>query len=835
MVRFLRLAAASVVAAAGLCSAAADFVSCASEGGATIFSPGDADFDGAVNRALYPDPKPAYYADVTSASQIPAVVTCAKEEGISICPRSGGHSFIGQSSCSGVVIDVWQMKAVKYDSSAKTVSVEAGNTLAEMFYEISTQSSNNRMLGIGLCPSVGVGGYMLAGGHNPYSGKLGLTCESVVEYEFVTLEGKFVKASATENQELFWASCGGGGGHFAVMYRFTAKTHDAAPFEKNVFFRYEWPIANAGEVLSKWLDYDQNNGDTWFRLEVNANTGIYGYGVCWDAGSVDDCEGRLSNEAFFNVENRFKHGAWTGNLFDFQLFIGPAGRWGWAPASATPKEGLLGQNWDEGGAGINRVYASAFWKPNTKPSVEFLQKQADICSNVAAAKVGFTLCQWNPWKGQQIATPAETHSFASRDSEVFTEFIGSANAGDIAGGMGELKRIEKELKDHTGDLISSVYVAYPEPDYLGLDQEAYSYLYWGQSLPRLAALKSEMDPDSTFESTQPMPGGDLACPGKLSLEGADGEYTIGVDGYQFGARPGMHLAFVMASDCSVKSATNGEVVEADATGGSGVVYDAMHLTSGPISITVSGEECKPELVAINGISCNAEYTLKSNQPASSGTKETEPTTDDGDDGLSSSSGSTEKSGVCFPASATVETETRGVISMDSLSIGDRVRVVDGSFSPVYFFSHRSPAVSSASFVTVAVCEEASSSSDSCDLSSMRRVTLTDTHYLPTAAGGLKAAGALRAGDALARGQVVVSVTAAGSQAGLYNPHTVAGSIVVDGVVTSCYTTAIHPTLARVLLTPLVALYRLAHITPAFKSVLDLARPHLGPLAGPLVL
>lgn len=602
--------------------ARADFLSCASAGGASVLAAGAAGFDARVKRALYPSPVPAFYADVETPQQIAAVVKCAGAAALGVCPRSGGHSFIGQSSCEGVVVDLFQMKDVKMEAGGKVARVQAGATLGEMLYNVLEQTNQANMVGIGLCPSVGVGGYMLGGGHNPYSGKLGLTCESVQEYEFVTLDGRFVKASKTQNQELFWASCGGGGGHFGVLWRIAINTHDSAFFDKNVYFRYEWDIAVAGEVLSEWLDYDQDGGDTWLRLEVNANSGLYGYGVCWNAGSVADCEARLGKHSFFNVkpESRTTHVTQVASsVSEFQRFIGPAGKWAWIKSTKDNQGAFLNQNFDESNKGLGRLYSSAFWSlpDNVKPSVAQLQKMSEICSKVDGNVVSFTLCQWNPWAGKQRSTDPATHAFAHRSFDVFTELIGEAKGSSTDAGLDELKRMETEIKELTGQYVAGVYVSYPEGNHLGLSQADYSYLYWGQGLPRLAALKAQMDPNSTFQQVQPMPSGQLACPAKMSVTGAGPAYKLGVSGgYSSGQAPGMHLAFALADGCSIKSSSGANVGKTKASG-PGTVYDAELLSNAPFSVTVDGGNgCKPKLVAVNSVVCDKGYSLEGNKPMS---------------------------------------------------------------------------------------------------------------------------------------------------------------------------------------------------------------------------
>jgi energy-converting hydrogenase Eha subunit B len=135
--------------------------------------------------------------------------------------------------------------------------------------------------------------------------------------------------------------------------------------------------------------------------------------------------------------------------------------------------------------------------------------------------------------------------------------------------------------------------------------------------------------------------------------------------------------------------------------------------------------------------------------------------------------------------------------MDRLAVGDRVRVGPSTFSTVFMFTHRLGGDSKREFVHV-------------DVASGESVTATAGHYL-VANGGLKAAASITAGDTLtlASGeQVAVTEVSRVLMAGLFNPQTEDGRIVVDGIVASTYTQAVHPRVAHALLAPLRMLHRM---------------------------
>lgn len=155
---------------------------------------------------------------------------------------------------------------------------------------------------------------------------------------------------------------------------------------------------------------------------------------------------------------------------------------------------------------------------------------------------------------------------------------------------------------------------------------------------------------------------------------------------------------------------------------------------------------------------------------------------------------------CFPAAATVELESGDIVTINSLAIGDRVRVAPNEFSTVFMFTHKTADVES-NFVHIST-------------DSGRAVALTTGHYVHTSVG-LKAAAFVGKGDRLILStglQTVVTNIGTVRTKGLFNPQTVHGDIVVDGLIASTYTTHFHPVLAHASLHPLRWLYAVTGFT-----------------------
>jgi hypothetical protein len=164
-----------------------------------------------------------------------------------------------------------------------------------------------------------------------------------------------------------------------------------------------------------------------------------------------------------------------------------------------------------------------------------------------------------------------------------------------------------------------------------------------------------------------------------------------------------------------------------------------------------------------------------------------------------------KESSCFPSDAMVSLESGATIPMSSLAIGDSVAVGAGFFSPVFAFTHKDPSAVSA-FITISTSSGAS-------------LRLTPGHHLYVN-GDLVVASSVVVGDTLELESGAISAVSSitsGVNTGLYNPQTLEGSIIVDGVRASTYTASVDPAFAHAALTPLRALFRLFGAAPLSLS------------------
>lgn len=222
-----------------------------------VIRPDDSGYDEA--RKIYNgmiDKRPAVIARCASTEDVAAAVNFARESGLVVAVRSGGHSVAGMSIADdGLLIDLSGMKSVDVDTGAKTARAGAGVLWGE--FDKATQEHGLHTPG-GRVTTTGVGGFTTGGGYGWTSSKHGLTCDNLISAEVVLADGSVVTASEDENEDLFFG-LRGGGCNFGVASSFTYRLHELGP---TVFGGLAaWPVAKAGEVLRAWRDHVEGAPD----------------------------------------------------------------------------------------------------------------------------------------------------------------------------------------------------------------------------------------------------------------------------------------------------------------------------------------------------------------------------------------------------------------------------------------------------------------------------------------------------------------------------------------------------------------------------------------------
>ena len=189
-----------------------------------VIAPGDPGYDEA--RTVFSggiDRRPAIIIRVADAAEVCRVVALARESGLELAIRSGGHSSVGHSvSEGGIVLDLANMRDLQIDVQGRTAWAETGLTASE--YTNAT-GAHGLVTGFGDTGSVGIGGITLGGGIGYLVRKHGLTIDSLLAAEIVTADGQLLRVDAENHPDLFWA-IRGGGGNFGVATRFQFRLHE---------------------------------------------------------------------------------------------------------------------------------------------------------------------------------------------------------------------------------------------------------------------------------------------------------------------------------------------------------------------------------------------------------------------------------------------------------------------------------------------------------------------------------------------------------------------------------------------------------------------------------
>jgi len=240
---------------------------------------------------------PALIARCTGVADVVAAVRFARETGLQVAVRSGGHSFPGLSVCEGgLVIDLGPMRGIRVDPQARTARVQAGVLWGELDRE--TQAFGLATTG-GIVTHTGVAGLTLGGGIGWLQRKHGLTIDNLLSADVVTAAGDFVTASETENPDLFWG-LRGGGGNFGIVTEFEFRLHPVGPIvlAGPIF----WPMEQAPAVLRFYREWCAEAPEELMTIVIHRKapplafvpTELHGKPVvavaCCYAGPVEDGE-----------------------------------------------------------------------------------------------------------------------------------------------------------------------------------------------------------------------------------------------------------------------------------------------------------------------------------------------------------------------------------------------------------------------------------------------------------------------------------------------------------------------------------------------------------------
>ena len=413
------------------------------------------------------DRRPAAIARCTGAADAKAAVDLARESGLLVSVRSGGHDYAGNSVCDGgLMIDLSQMTAVDVDAAARTMRVQPGARWAAI--DRQTQQFGLATTG-GTVSSVGVAGYTLGGGTGHLSRKYGLALDNLLSADVLTAAGDLVQASDAEHADLFWG-LRGGSGNFGIVTSLEFRLHELGtqvlagqiihPFEdaRDVLRLYRSFIAGAPDDVQCYAFFIRVPPLPAFAPETHGTVALDL--VVSHSGPLSDGEERLAPLRELGTP-----------LLDTV-----------APIPYV----TLQQAFDAGMAGVNRWYSRAHYLPElTDGAID------TIVAQVADLPGEFTLVYLEAEGGAIGRVDPAATAFPHRDARFSLHiFPGWSRPADDDAMMTWAQSFHREMSPHA---TGGVYV-----NLLGGDEPDRARSAYGSNYDRLRDLKRKYDPGNFF-------------------------------------------------------------------------------------------------------------------------------------------------------------------------------------------------------------------------------------------------------------------------------------------------------------------------------------------------
>jgi len=436
-----------------------------------VIAPGDDEYDEA-RRVFYGkfDHRPPAIVRAADATDVSRVVTLARETGIELAVRSGGHSLAGHSTTDGgIVLDLRRMTALDLDARARTAWAQTGLTAGAY---TAAAGAYGLATGFGDTGSVGIGGITLGGGVGFLVRKHGLTIDDLLAAELVTADGELLRVDAETHPDLFWA-IRGGGGNVGVATRFRFRLHPVdtivggllvLPATPEVIASFVAEAQVAAEELSTIANIMPAPPAPFLPAEAHGRLVLMAL-MCY-AGSVEAGERAIA---------------------PFRALAAPI-----ADMVRPMPYPELYRLTEIGPAPAQEAARSLF-----VDAVDRSTAQA-VVDHLLASTAPLAVAQLRVLGGAMARVPAEASAFAHRQRGLMVAL------GAVYEHAAETPRHEKWVSDFAAALRqgdAGVYV-----NFLGDEGEArVRDAYPGSTWERLAAIKARYDPTNLFRRNQNIP------------------------------------------------------------------------------------------------------------------------------------------------------------------------------------------------------------------------------------------------------------------------------------------------------------------------------------------
>ncbi|MED6133227.1 hypothetical protein PIB30_026555 [Stylosanthes scabra] len=452
-------------------------------------------------------PKPLAIVAARNESHVQGTILCAKEHGIQIRIRSGGHDCEGLSYVSDVpfiILDMFPFDSVLVDIANQTAWVQSGATLGALYYKIA-KHTNLHAFPAGVCPNVGAGGHFSGGGYGNLMRKHGLSVDNIVDAKLVDVNGR-IHDRKSMGEDLFWAIRGGGGASFGVILSWKIRLVPVTP--RVTVFRVKRDIEKgATDVVYKWQMISAKlHEDVFIRAMFDVvnrtnNSNKTTVEVTFIGMFLGQTEGLMSllNQSFPElglVQSDCNEMPWINSTLYWYNY--PTG---------TPIQTLVNAP-----KGPEQYYFKTMSDYVKKPiPKESLESIWDVMIKIERVRM-----EWNPYGGKMHEIPASETPFPHRSGNLFMiEYLTSWGEYGV---NAVYLNISRFFYEYMAPYVShapreaflnyrdvNIGANYPSNETRVVTAQSYGRKYFGGNLERLVYVKSKVDPDNFFRYEQSIP------------------------------------------------------------------------------------------------------------------------------------------------------------------------------------------------------------------------------------------------------------------------------------------------------------------------------------------
>jgi FAD/FMN-containing dehydrogenase len=407
------------------------------------------------------DRRPAVIVRCRDARDVAAAIRTAREHGLSLSVRGGGHDWAGRAlTDGGVVVDLSVMRAVTVDLSSCTAVAQGGATSGD----VAAVARASKLAPVtGTVKAVGMAGLTLAGGYGPLTGKHGLALDNLVEAEVVLADGCQVVASEQADADLYWA-LRGGGGTFGVV---TAARYRLHPLTTVLSGLILYPVTQAPSVLARFRQLVSRAPD---ELTVMA-----GFMPAPDGAPV-----------------LFLFPTWSGDPTDGEPSVDALSRLG------TPLVTQVAETAYEDALGLFDpvVVNGRHYAMRTRWLADLTPQSLSVLAEAGSSLAPFSAIAVHHFHGAPSRVPTHATAFGLRRDHFLVEILPAWEPNSSPDNGSSQRQWSQELFER----LAPYALPGGYPNLLGPDEADRLADAYGPNATRLGELKRRYDPDGVFSA-----------------------------------------------------------------------------------------------------------------------------------------------------------------------------------------------------------------------------------------------------------------------------------------------------------------------------------------------